>query len=476
MSALMSNRMKRLSWILILLLAGSCAYAQEAEEAVNWDKIEYHLFRELKAEGGKSDAEIHQAVGYALLKAHNMWERATAHFKKAVEFDPKLYWSWYNLGLIYPDTEEGREYFRKSIEAKPDFASSYYWLAYSYCRDKLDEEALVVFEKYLQVADESDPNESGRIEVAKKVLQDLRSGKEGKDLRMLRRQFYPEDIPFYMVIIGVAETLEKAEGLAKVLVEKPSVIYDGDWDYMMDGSTGTGLGIYETKLWEGFEPGHFAISDGLFTSKEEAQELRDKLKADIPDAYIKKVVNPRVQEILGLSFDKWVIWSGLGTADFEEIHFTDLKTGKDIRLCFGRRRPEPRGNMMIHAFDSEIEPLQVDRKERCYYFYSGGLKAFYFDDRSIKDVEIDDEKRNKIKKSVLDYIGDSEADVKIRWLIGDRACASLQQPLTKEELGPALTDFQHHKRTLFKLKLENNAWNVVVKEDQAYEVTTVCYH
>jgi len=156
-------------------------------EKVDWDKIEDRLFKDLK-KSGISDAEIHQAIGYAILEADNQWERATVHFKNAVALDPALYFSWYNLGLIHVDTEEGDNYFKKATEAKPDFPTAYYWMAYYRCRNREDKKAITIFEKYLEVAEaESDPIEVGRVRVAKKVLEELYSGIEGKNLSMMRR-------------------------------------------------------------------------------------------------------------------------------------------------------------------------------------------------------------------------------------------------------------------------------------------------
>jgi tetratricopeptide (TPR) repeat protein len=161
-------------------------WGKEEKPTVYWGKIEVALYEQLKAENRfKSDAEIHQAIGYSLLESDNQWERAVVHFKKAVQEDPGLYFSWYNLGLIYADEEEGRDYFRKCIKANPDFAPAYYWLGYSLCRHRRDKEALPVFEEYLKVA-EDDPQEKGRLEFAGKLVRELRAGQEGESLKMIR--------------------------------------------------------------------------------------------------------------------------------------------------------------------------------------------------------------------------------------------------------------------------------------------------
>jgi len=138
-------------------------------------------------EKGLTDrSDIHEKIGLVLLGGpNNQWERATVHFKKAVKWDPERYLSWYNLALIYIGTEEGNGYFRKTIEAKPDFPPPYYWLAYSHCRNRRDEEAAPLFEKYLEVAKRG-PVEEGRSNVAQEVLEDLHSGNEGMSLKMIR--------------------------------------------------------------------------------------------------------------------------------------------------------------------------------------------------------------------------------------------------------------------------------------------------
>ncbi|MDD5583848.1 MAG: hypothetical protein PHV55_02160 [Candidatus Omnitrophica bacterium] len=163
------------------------AFAQENEEKVDWDKIEYHLARDLKAKfPDKSEAELEQAIGGALLQVDNQWERATVHFKKAVQLDSGLYFAWYNLGLINIDTKEGYNYFKKAIESNPGFANPYYWMAYYRCRNREDKKAIPLFQKYLEVARNNEA-EAGRVKIAEEVLQDLLAGREGNSLNMMRR-------------------------------------------------------------------------------------------------------------------------------------------------------------------------------------------------------------------------------------------------------------------------------------------------
>jgi len=160
-------------------------------EQVDWDKIDARLFLTIKQEGGKSDAEIYQAMGIAHQKQEN-WDRAEKYFKKAVNLDPKLQWSWYNLALLNTDTEEGYNYNKKATEASPKFSIPYYWMAYYRCRNREDKKAIPLFEKYLELA-VGDKQEEGRIKVAKEVLADLKAGKEGQSLSMMRRLPEEED-------------------------------------------------------------------------------------------------------------------------------------------------------------------------------------------------------------------------------------------------------------------------------------------
>lgn len=131
--------------------------------------------------------------------------------------------------------------------------------------------------------------------------------------------------------------------------------------------------------------------------------------------------------------------------------------------------------MMVHTFDSEIEPLTVDYKKKCFYFYDDGPKVFYFADNKPRNAQIGREIVIKIENAVRKEVNDPEADVVIRWVIGDKACVSITDQLHGDE-AEALTDLVHYKRTLFNLRFENNTWEVVFEERQAYEATTVCYH
>ena len=59
--------------ILVFLLSAPLISFAEEEKSVDWDKIETALYERLKSENlFKTDAEIHQAIGYALLKSDNL--------------------------------------------------------------------------------------------------------------------------------------------------------------------------------------------------------------------------------------------------------------------------------------------------------------------------------------------------------------------------------------------------------------------
>ncbi|MFN7181713.1 MAG: tetratricopeptide repeat protein [Planctomycetota bacterium] len=181
----MINDMKNLI-ILWLLLAIQCLplYAQEKNLSANWSKQDSKLFEELKKEHKLDDAQTYQLMGLAFLH-QDFWEKASLCLEKAVKLNPKLYISWYYLGLIHINTEEGFNYFKKATEANPDFSPPYYWMAYYKCRARQDKEAITLFQKYLEVA-KKDESETGRIKVAEEVLQDLLTGREGEQLKIMR--------------------------------------------------------------------------------------------------------------------------------------------------------------------------------------------------------------------------------------------------------------------------------------------------
>ena len=161
------------------------SYAEEANVIADWTKNEQWMHDSLKeAQPGKSEAEIQETMGCVFLKTDNQWKQAAVHLKQAVQLDPKLFKAWYELGLIYMGSEEGDGYFKKSVEANPDFAPSSYWIAYNACRAGRDPAAISYFERYLKVA--KGEGEAGRIETAQKILKELRSGKPGDEVEKLR--------------------------------------------------------------------------------------------------------------------------------------------------------------------------------------------------------------------------------------------------------------------------------------------------
>lgn len=161
--------------------------SKNSKQEVDWNKIEAQLYAKYRATNKDTEAMVEMFVGGDLLETYNQSERAVVHLKKAVKLDKKIYDAWYDLGLIYISSKEGNEYFRQAIKANPDFAAPYYWLAYNYCRARKDKEAISYFEKYLHVASEEGSFDTpSRVETAQEVLKEFRSGKEGKELKMIR--------------------------------------------------------------------------------------------------------------------------------------------------------------------------------------------------------------------------------------------------------------------------------------------------
>jgi tetratricopeptide (TPR) repeat protein len=69
-----------------------------------------------------------------------------------------------------------RYYFEKAIEADPTFSPPYYWLASYYCKIGRREESIEYFEKFLQVVDECDPHQKGRIDAARCFIGEMKAG------------------------------------------------------------------------------------------------------------------------------------------------------------------------------------------------------------------------------------------------------------------------------------------------------------
>lgn len=140
----------------------------------------------------KDDAKLFQTIGLDSFKNRD-WAQAQLYLNKAVKLDHKLYLSWYGLGLLNIDNQEGYNYLKKSVEIKPDFPLPYYWMACYHCRIREDQKAVPLFEKYIKLA-KGNPGEENRLIAAKEVLQELKSGKEGKALIMLRETSKNEPI------------------------------------------------------------------------------------------------------------------------------------------------------------------------------------------------------------------------------------------------------------------------------------------
>jgi len=160
-------------------------YAVETNPTDGWTKDEKQMYDALKeARPLASEAEIEEILGHTLLSANNQWERAEVHLKRALELDPKRSTAAYDLGLVFIDSPEGNEYFKKAVEADPTFSAPLYWLACASVRSGNDSEAGHFFERYIAVA--RGEEEEARIETAKAVLAELKSGKPGEAVGMIR--------------------------------------------------------------------------------------------------------------------------------------------------------------------------------------------------------------------------------------------------------------------------------------------------
>lgn len=142
-------------------------YTKVQNSFAEWDSQDIQLFEDTKKEHNMGDAETYQLLGSAFLLNHYI-DKATICFKRAVRLDPKLYFSWYNLGLLNMDNPE--RYFKKAIEIDPRFYLSYYWLASYYKNCDKKQEARKYFKLYLETVDKDEPEEQGRIKVAEDAI------------------------------------------------------------------------------------------------------------------------------------------------------------------------------------------------------------------------------------------------------------------------------------------------------------------
>ena len=141
--------------------------------------------RAFKKTTPKEDAAMFQEIGLAYFQQKDL--RASSIFlSKAVQLNPKLYLSWYCLGLLNVNSPQGYDYLKKAAQEKPEFPNPYYWMAYYHCRLGEDRKAISLFKEYIKLA-KGKFGEEERVRAAKEVLQELESGKEGKFLTEIRK-------------------------------------------------------------------------------------------------------------------------------------------------------------------------------------------------------------------------------------------------------------------------------------------------
>ncbi len=155
----------------ILFLSGP-AFAQKAQPKTGVDSADDAFYKSLKLQTKKDDATIYQAMGIGYFEQEK-FDKSFFFFDKAVKLDPKLYWSWYYLGLLKIETPE--DYFKKAIKANAKFAPPYYWLGRYYCKANRIKESIGNFEKYIDLA-KNDPAEAERVKTAKHFVVSMQSG------------------------------------------------------------------------------------------------------------------------------------------------------------------------------------------------------------------------------------------------------------------------------------------------------------
>jgi len=179
-------RVKIFFLVIVLLIVG-CSHPRAKKQKIDPNKpyqtVEFNNFRS----SNEDDAKVLQTMGVDYLNDRNL-AKAMDCFNNAVRLNPKLYLSWYYLGLLNIGSENSYDYFKKAAEAKPDFPNSYYWMAYGQCRKRDDQKAVQLFKKYIELA-KNNPEEAARVRAAEKALEELYSGKDGEILTAIRKQF-----------------------------------------------------------------------------------------------------------------------------------------------------------------------------------------------------------------------------------------------------------------------------------------------
>jgi tetratricopeptide (TPR) repeat protein len=148
--------------------------AQTTDEAALLDSVDARLIKRLQAQTGADKASLFQALGFSYFRQEE-FDRAFLYFNAAVGLNPRLYWSWYYMGLL--NLEDAEEYFKKAIVAERNFAPAYYWLGRYYGKHGRTEEAIRTLEKYLEIS-WSDPNEHARMDEVQELLMKLRQGEK----------------------------------------------------------------------------------------------------------------------------------------------------------------------------------------------------------------------------------------------------------------------------------------------------------
>jgi tetratricopeptide (TPR) repeat protein len=155
----------------VVMLLSATAWAQTSEDDL-LNTVDAKLLKKLKAETGRDDAQLYQKLGFSYFQQQE-FDRAFLYFHAAIQKNPRLYWSWYYLGLL--NLEDAETYFKKAIDANGRFAPAYYWLACTYEKKGRKAEAIKCFNDYIKVAG-NDPEEARRVEEAKDMLAKLKGG------------------------------------------------------------------------------------------------------------------------------------------------------------------------------------------------------------------------------------------------------------------------------------------------------------